>query len=103
MRNALAVQSGINESGLVVISLECVQETAQRKKAPNPSAVEGFASSIIASAFRAEDQRPSYSHRKTLADIAVQTTNVSTSAATSARCANHDSPFQIPSSSETAY
>ena len=43
-----------------------------------------------------------YSQRNTFADIAVQTTNVSTSAATSVPCASHDSPFQIPSSSDTA-
>ena len=43
-----------------------------------------------------------YSQRNTLAERAVHTANTATSAATSPRCARHGSPFQIPSSSETA-
>ena len=51
---------------------------------------------------RTTAQGPSYSQRNTFADIAVQMTNVSVSAATSVPCASHDSPFQIPSSNDTA-
>jgi hypothetical protein len=46
--------------------------------------------------------RLGHSQRKTFADKAVHTTNVTTSAATSNPCADHGSPFQIPSSSDTA-
>ena len=45
---------------------------------------------------------PGYSHRNTLAERTVQITNTKTNAATSPACADHRSPFQIPSSSETA-
>src|SRR5450755_4118937 len=44
-----------------------------------------------------------YSQRNTLAESAVHTINATASAATSRACAHHASPFQIPSSSDTAY
>ena len=43
-----------------------------------------------------------YSQRNTLAESAVQITNTRMRPATSPACASHDSPFQIPSRSETA-
>jgi hypothetical protein len=43
-----------------------------------------------------------YSQRNTFAESAVQTTNTTASAATSPMCANHGSPFHIPSISDTA-
>src|ERR1700722_15808888 len=42
-----------------------------------------------------------YSHRNTFAERAVQTTKTKASAATSPTCADHASPLQIPSSSDT--
>jgi hypothetical protein len=42
-----------------------------------------------------------YSHRNTFAESAVQTTKTKASAATSPTCADHASPLQIPSSSDT--
>src|ERR1700679_1311459 len=43
-----------------------------------------------------------YSQRNTFAESAVHTANTAASAATSPKCARHGSPFQIPSSSDTA-
>jgi hypothetical protein len=43
-----------------------------------------------------------YSQRKTFAESAIQTTNATDNATISPMCANHESPFQIPSSNETA-
>jgi hypothetical protein len=43
-----------------------------------------------------------YSQRNTFAESAVHTINTPASAATSPTCAHHASPFQIPSSSDTA-
>lgn len=43
-----------------------------------------------------------YSQRNTFAESAVQTTNTTTSPATSPLCADHASPLQIPCSKETA-
>ena len=43
-----------------------------------------------------------YSQRKTFAESAMQTTKTTASAATSPRCADHASPFQMPCSSDTA-
>jgi hypothetical protein len=43
-----------------------------------------------------------YSQRKTFAESAVQTANTTVNATISPRCADHASPFKIPSSRETA-
>src|SRR5262245_46334937 len=46
---------------------------------------------------------PLHSQRNTFAEIAMQTTNTATSAATSPTCADHGSLFRIPVSSDTTY
>jgi len=47
-------------------------------------------------------RNPGYSQRNTFVESAVQTRNTTINAATSPTCANHASPLQIPSSSDTA-
>jgi len=47
-------------------------------------------------------EKSGYSHRNTFAESAVHTMNVTASAVRSRACAHHASPFQIPSSSDTA-
>ena len=48
-------------------------------------------------------RRSPYSHRNTRADRATHAAKTSASAARSPTCADHGSPFQIPSSSDTVY
>ena len=52
--------------------------------------------------YRCDHLAAHYSQRNTFAESAVQIANTTTSAATSPMCADHASPFKIPSRSETA-